>query len=249
MKASPHLSFASQISEPQGNCHKRIGLGSIAWALALAALAGLTACGPAGTDAGTGGALASGGQVGAGGGATTGGGSSSSGGESAASGGAASGGAASGGAGTTELPPDSTQANIAAFLAADSYKTWRHDAAPRVPIDATNPHLNTDAGVKLQVYFNSTAAASIAENMGKPLLDTNHTVGSMVVKEMYDGAGVRVGRGTSIKTGPDRRAFTFYCEGTLEACGVKMEAPIYGGNTSPCSGCHGGSIFAPVPAP
>jgi hypothetical protein len=205
---------------------------------------GLGACGPAATTAATGG-TSNGGQASSGGATASGGQSAASGGDSASIGGASTG----GNSGASELPADSTQPSIEAFLAADSYKNWTRDAAPRVPIGTTNPHLNSDAGVKLQVYFNTTAAASITENAGKTLLDVNHTVGSMVVKEIFDGSGQRVARGTSIKTGADRRAFTFYCEGTLEACGVDLDPPIYGGTTSPCSGCHGGSIYAPLPTP
>jgi len=206
-------------------------------ALGVGLALGLSACG-GGENGGTGGATASGGNSGVGGLSAVGGGvgvggSSSDGGASPSSGGA-----------NTELPADNTQAGIEAFLATESYKTWRHDPAPRAPGEG-NPHL-TNVG-QLQVYMNSTAVLSIQAAEGQPALQYSHVTGSMVVKEVYDTGGTRVAVAASIKSGDARRAFTFYCEGTIEGCGVNDEPPIYGTDGSACSNCHGGSIFAPLP--
>jgi hypothetical protein len=179
-----------------------------------------------------------------------------------ASGGAASGGgAATGGAaatgGTTgtggtdgsggsvsanELPSDISEAGIAAFLTAGTYKAtpWIGDAAPRASDNPVNIH-----GAEIRVFFNSAAAASVTRN------DNTSDMGTMVVKELYD-AGAVVGHAVSIKTGAGNTMsdWTYYCSapaGSTACTGGAAEETFFGEGLTECGFCHGQQPYAPLP--
>ena len=163
----------------------------------------------------------------------------SGGGTGSASGGAD--GTGSGGGGTSDpsqLPSDTSQAGIQAFLDAGTYKTWVHDPAPRPNSQtAFKPH-----GDSLQVYFNAIAAAAGSE--GAP------AAGGMVVKEIYDEtSGSQVGTAVSIRLEGSSK-WIYYCTnpGGILCSGFDEDTdPIYDTGGGSCSGCHGDTIFSPLP--
>lgn len=172
-----------------------------------------------------------------------------------ASGGSASGGSASGGNSATgggsadpTIPSDTSENGLKAFLDGKTYQAapWVFDAAIRAGSVAGNPH------GKVRVYFNPTAVASKDAGNGPFAMPAaEHTVGSTVVKELYDASDALIGRALEVKTGAGMRgtAWTYYCDGDGAACGADSGAtlPIYGPGESTCEFCHGGDMFAPVP--
>lgn len=175
------------------------------------------------------------------GGSTIGAGGTGTGGETPTSGGSENG---TGGGGSDDVPTDTSESGIKAFLDAESYKTWRHDATPR-PL---SPDLTTNPHQPLMVaYFNETAVASRTENDGteaKP-----HTVGAMVIKEVLDQDNSVISRAVGLKTGPGRIEFTWYCDGDAAACGASRSPFHATGLLNDCGFCHGGNIFSAVPSP
>lgn len=208
---------ANQFEHPQNSAAKHRSSYALG-GFALALLACLGACSsPEETGDGDG---ASGGTTGASGGAT------------GASGGATgSGGAAD----TSQLPSDTTQAGIEAFIAAGTYKSWTHDAAPRTSPAPYHGNL-------LQVYFNDLAVA--AGDQGEPV------AGGMVVKELYDeGTSALVGTAVSIRTEGEKN-WIYYCTnagGNL--CAVNgAPDPIYdAARNKGCEICHGNQVLAHLP--
>ncbi len=164
-----------------------------------------------------------------------------SGGGMASGGGTASGGeAASGGGGTTDptqMPSDTSQAGIEAFITAGTYKNWVHDPAPR----GVSAILTTHGGW-MQVYFNDVAAA--AGSQGQP------DAGAMIVKELYDmTSGAQIGTAVNIKLEGEKN-WVFYCSSTPEeACQATEASPVYGTTDSnvSCSSCHGNTVLSPLP--
>jgi hypothetical protein len=162
-----------------------------------------------------------------------------------AAGGTAGDGDATGGAAAAdpnELPADNSQASIEAFLAAGTYKNppWVGDPEIRLGDLAGNVH-----GDHLRVHFNSAAVASKAS--GGP----NSGLGTMVVKEMFDAAGVSLGKAVQMKTGPGntKEDWTYYCsgpDGSLCAGGA-FAVPIYGEGLPECGYCHGQMPYADPP--
>lgn len=147
------------------------------------------------------------------------------------------------GTGVNELPADSSQASIEAFLAAGTYKSapWVGDAAIRAGDVVGNIHGNA-----LQVFFNSAAVTS------KTSGDTNSLTGTMVVKEMFDEAGVSIGHAVQLKTGEGNTKddWTFYCsapEGSTLCTGEAVPSPIYGAGLGECGYCHGQMPYADPP--
>lgn len=130
-----------------------------------------------------------------------------------------------------QFPADTTEATVAAFLAAESYKTWTGDAAPRGSEDTVNVH-----GDFLRVFFNDNAVTS----HGGPASPQ-----SMVVKEIYDAQGTLLGKATTIIDADLGR--TFYCSVTSgTGCTGQAETePLY--DDISCSSCHGGQFYAPLP--
>jgi hypothetical protein len=209
---------------------------SISVTLFVSALASLSGCSdeaasddggsPTGGTAGASGA-ATGGAAGAGtGGAATGG--APMGGAGSGTGGAATGG---GGGGAIDYPTDTTQEGIVAFLAAESYKSapWRAEAMPGN--DAALPHLATNR------FFNGTIIASKAAGNRTPT--TQHTAGSMSVKEILDGTTV-VGKAAMLRT--SAMQWIYYCTATVGSrCGMGVAdgATYYGTGANPACACHG----------
>lgn len=140
-------------------------------------------------------------------------------------------GAGTGGGTSGQTPADDSEASIAAFLAAGTYKTWTADPAPR-PDTSFGTHSDL-----LRVYFNdSAAAASGAE--APP--------GSMAVKELYSDATTLVGKAVSLRNADG--SWTFYCDATdVTACGASSDAVSPAYNDSNCVFCHGNTMLAPVP--
>ena len=210
---------------------------SISVTLFVASLASLTGCSEEaepgdGGGSGTGGA-ATGGASGAGGAGTSGGagmsGTGGSGTGGSGTGGSGTGGSAGGGA--IDYPTDTTQAGIEAFLAAGSYKNapWRAEAMPGN--DAALPHLATNR------FFNGTIIASKAAGNRTPT--TQHTAGSMSVKEILDGTTV-VGRAAMLRT--SAMQWIYYCTATVGSrcgTGVADGGTWYGTAANPACACHG----------
>jgi hypothetical protein len=136
-----------------------------------------------------------------------------------------------GSAPTNQFPADTSEATVAAFLTAESYKTWTADAAPRDSDEVVNVH-----GSAMRVYFNDNAVTSHGGD-ASPL--------SMVVKELYDDQGALVGRAATLVDATS--ALTFYCSATSgTGCTGAAEAePLY--NDFSCSTCHGPQFYAPLP--
>lgn len=186
------------------------------FALCALLLVGVSACSSDGGEnpAGSGGSAASGGASGSGG--------------AAASGGASS---------SDQGPADSSQAAIAAFIQAGTYKSWLHDAAPRVG-GPSNVH-----GDALQVYFNALAVAAGVNGEPDP--------GGMVVKEMYDeSSGELVSIAAALTTTGTRVYFCTNPAGGLCTNGSETSGPdpVYDAteNTS-CSTCHSELIYSKLP--
>lgn len=143
---------------------------------------------------------------------------------------------------SNELPADSTQAAIEAFLEGEMYKQapWVGDAATRAGESTVNVH-----GDALRVYFNPTGLTARQEDAG------SSPVGSMAVKEFYDEAGAVVGRAASIKTGEGNTMddWTFYCSapGTSLCTGESDPGTLYGAGISECGFCHGQVFYAAPP--
>lgn len=161
------------------------------------------------------------------------GGSAPSGGASGSGGATASGGAAS----SDQGPADSSQAAIAAFIQAGTYKSWLHDPAPRVG-GPSNVH-----GDALQVYFNDLAVAAGVNGEPDP--------GGMVVKEMYDeGTGDLVSIAAALTTTGKRVYFCTNPAGGLCTNGSETSGPdpVYDAteNTS-CSTCHSELVYSKLP--
>lgn len=136
-----------------------------------------------------------------------------------------------GNATTGQFPADTSEATIVAFLAAESYKTWTGDAAPRGSEEVVNVHGNS-----MRVFFNDNAVTSHG-GPASPL--------SMAVKELYDETGVLVGKATSL-VASDGLLF-FYCSATsgTGCTGQAVTEPLY--NDFACSACHGSQFYAPLP--
>ncbi len=131
----------------------------------------------------------------------------------------------------SQFPADTAEATIVAFLAAESYKTWTGDAAPRGSDELVNVH-----GDSMRVFFNDNAVTSHGGE-GSPL--------SMVVKELYDTQGTLVGKATTLIDADG--GLTFYCSATSgTGCTGEAEAePLY--DDSSCNACHGKQFYAPLP--
>ena len=148
-----------------------------------------------------------------------------------------------GGSDDGELPDDSSQAAIEAFLATESYRDWTGDSVIRVGGSVVNPH-----GDALRVFFNQAAVDSIRAGTESSLL------GAMAVKEVHDDTGVVMGKAVRWKTGSGELTgdWTHYCTAPQdsELCtGATIELPVFGtGMSMECGTCHGGkSFFAKLP--
>jgi hypothetical protein len=143
-------------------------------------------------------------------------------------------------------PNGTTQAAIAAYLEAGTYKQapWISETpAPRDKIGTVTPH------GRVRVWMNDTLVASQRAGNGE-FGGTPHTAGSMAVKEFYDDSDKRLGAAVMLKL-PGADAWRYYCDSTVpERCGVSDKLPFYSDETAlQCGGCHGGLIFNKAPAP
>jgi hypothetical protein len=178
------------------------------------------------------------------------GGGSASGGASAGSGGgSASGGmsAGSGGASSSQLPADYSLASIEAFLAAGTYKSWVHDAAPRANGSPGSPiHGNS-----LQVYFNDLAVTAFNDAAAAGSPEVVPSPGAMIVKELYDElTGTRVGTAASITPDTSGKWYYYCTDGDTDLCfSGGAENPVYDGATadSSCNNCHGDEYITLLP--
>lgn len=112
------------------------------------------------------------------------------------------------------------QAELSPWLAAESYVGWAAESAVHAQT-GTSPH-----GM-VRTFFNDTLVASFDAG------NTEHTVGSAAVKELYDDAGMRVGWAVMLKTAAGSDASTWYWY--LENGGmVTADENGFAG----CEGCH-----------
>jgi hypothetical protein len=141
-------------------------------------------------------------------------------------------------------PSDGSQAAIAAYLQAETYRQspWKSEtAAPREATSTVSPH------GRVRVWMNDTLVASFKAGNGE-LGGTPHLPGSMAVKEFYDASDVRLGAAAMLKL-PGADAWKLYCNSSVQArCGIKDKLPFYADETDlSCNGCHGGLIFNKAP--
>lgn len=173
-----------------------------------------------GGSSNTGGAADTGGSANAGGSTNTGGASEGSGGSN----------------GADQFPATTDIAGIEAFLAAESYKSWVHDPAPRGPTVTFATH-----SAQMQVYFNDIAVANHADV----------TMGGMLVKELYNDAGDLIGKAASLKATSENELWTFYCKTDDEAAGCQTTGaqPLYFVDEfiTGCASCHGDEVLTPLP--
>jgi hypothetical protein len=141
---------------------------------------------------------------------------------------------------TNELPSDMTEAGIAAFLDAQTYRSapWVGDAAIRGSESVGNIH-----GSELRVFFNSAAVAA--------KMNGSSEIGTMVVKELYE-SGAMVGQAVTIKTGEgvSMNSWTFYCsapEDSSICSGSSSSGSHFGTGLIECGFCHGETPIAPLP--
>lgn len=136
-----------------------------------------------------------------------------------------------------QFPTDTSEASVAAFLEAESYKSWTADAEIRVGGSVVNVH-----GDNLRVYLNDAAVESHTDTVGE---NSDASPGSMAVKELYDESGTLVGRATSLLD--ESGEWTYYCDSSVDTLctGSSIEMPVY--NNFACQSCHGDQIYAPVP--
>lgn len=129
---------------------------------------------------------------------------------------------------------DTSEAGITAFVREGRYKDWL--AEPGVH-ETRAPH-----GSKVRVFFNDTVVQSLRAG------NTTHPVGSILVKELYEGDGKTL-RGhaldVKISEGPGKDTWLFY-----EGFGPEYASNYYGRGHSSCHGCHAsGSDYVTSPLP
>jgi len=116
------------------------------------------------------------------------------------------------------------QAELSPWLMDESYAGWAAESAPH-EATGTSPH-----GM-VRTFFNDALVASFEAG------NTEHTVGSASVKELYDAAGMRTGWAVMVKTaaGTDAESWYWYLEsnGSVNADG---------NGAGPCEGCHGPGV-------
>ncbi|MEM9459018.1 MAG: hypothetical protein AAGF11_32875 [Myxococcota bacterium] len=121
-----------------------------------------------------------------------------------------------------EVPTDA--AALLTWLEAESYSGWSAESAIH---DQTG---NSPHG-RVLVYFNDVLDASFDAG------NTNHTVGSASVKELYDAADARIGWAVMVKVtdGEDANSWYWYlnANGSVNADGTGV-----GG----CEGCHSAGV-------
>lgn len=198
--------------------------------LSVALGAAALACSEAADDGGTG----------TGGGASTGGSMSTGGGTS--TGGMSTGGDAStgGSASDPNIPSDTSEAGIEAWLDTGTYKTWEGDAAVRTVEPSTSPH-----GEWLRVYYSPIAMRSI--RAGKNTFADGNEVGSIGIKEVYDAQGQQIGVMMAYRN-LEEDGFDvslYYCKAPGGLCAGTGSDTAYGQGTSECRGCHFNQFFSP----
>jgi hypothetical protein len=145
---------------------------------------------------------------------------------------------------TGSTPADGSQAAIAAYLQAETYKQspWKSETVmPREASSPVSPH------GRVRVWMNDTLVSSLKAGNGE-FGGLPHIAGSMAVKEFYDASDVRLGTAAMLKL-PGADAWRLYCNSTVRArCGVQATLPFYADETDlSCNGCHGGLIFNKAP--
>lgn len=117
---------------------------------------------------------------------------------------------------------DTSEAGITAFVREGRYKDWL--AEPGIH-ETRAPH-----GSKVRVFFNDTVVQSLRAG------NTTHPVGSILVKELYEGDGKTL-RGhaldVKISEGPGKDTWLFY-----EGFGPEYASNYYGRGHPACHGCH-----------
>ncbi len=145
--------------------------------------------------------------------------------------------------GTDVILPGESEAELAAFLEAMSYREagWTaQTAAPRERSSDVSPH------GRVRVWRNDTLLASQAAGNGTDLDAPKHDTGSMVIKEFYDDADALIGAAAMLKLEGDMREWAYYCGGPDDRC--MDSSPVHGiGFGVSCSFCHGGLVFTNSP--
>jgi hypothetical protein len=169
----------------------------------------------------------------------------SSGGQSSVGGQGSVGGQATGGAGQApilDVPTDTSQDGIAAFIDATSYQSasWASTMSGPTspPSGTTSPH-----GLE-HIFYNHTLRQSHAEGHLGSFSDP-FAVGSMSVKEMYTGDTV-IGHAALVRTDA---SWLFYCQAAEdERCfiGSKANVTFYSTNPLGSCTCHAGGTVVTV---
>lgn len=123
-----------------------------------------------------------------------------------------------GGPPTGDVPTDG--ATLAPWLSSESYSGWAAESAIHDQT-GTSPH------GRVRTYFNDTLNASFDAG------NTNHTVGSAAVKELYDAMDTRLGWAVMVKVsdGEDANSWYWYLDnGNMVAAD--------GNGVGLCEGCH-----------
>lgn len=150
---------------------------------------------------------------------------SSSAGESAS--GTADGTADSTGTPMIDVPTDA--AGLGTWLTDESYSGWAAESAIHEPT-GNSPH------ARVRTYFNDVLTASFDAG------NTNHTVGSASVKELYDAMDTRVGWAAMVKItdGEDANSWYWYID--------DGNSVTDGNGIGGCDGCHSAGVDRVVTA-
>lgn len=203
--------------------------------------------GGSGGTAGQGGAAGDTGGVPGGSGGSDSGGTAGMGGATGGMGGGASGDGGNGGSDggsapwPTDVPSDTSEEGIRAFLEGKQYMSWLFQTdAPRPREYQTSPH------DRVRVAFSERlVTAKQAGIDGDP--DT-YPAGSMAVKEMYDEEDNLVGIAAilKMKDGKGLPTWLYFCDAPDERCVNGRTGPFYG-QVSDCNFCHGEFIYTSPP--
>lgn len=144
-------------------------------------------------------------------------------------------------------PRELTLEGFQTFLANETYRSdpWLGEG---------NSRLDSHSGVNVhgwvRVFFNDTAVQSIQAGNGDLFGEAPHTVGTMIVKEIFSEVmqDVMIGAAVMLKVeeGKGPNTWLYYCSATDGTCTgeASEEIPIFGRGESSCHSCHGGEILS-----
>lgn len=125
---------------------------------------------------------------------------------------------------TTTSDSAPTEAEVTAFILTEEYKTWFGNSTVQTA-QSGSPH------GKVRTFLNTELKASVDASQ------TEHTVGSISIKELYDSAGTTItgyAYSHKIAAGTAANTWLWYEDLNLSADG----ANYFGVGITTCSGCH-----------